>query len=33
MPFFVLTGPSLHSGLNAPPPASGTFIPGGASEV
>jgi hypothetical protein len=26
----VLTGPSLHSGLNAPPPASQAFVLGGA---
>ncbi len=28
----VLTGASLHSGLIAPPTASQTYIPGGASE-
>ena len=28
-----LTGPSLRSGVNAPPPASQAFVPGGASEV
>ena len=28
----VLTGPYLHSGLIAPPTASQTYIPGGASE-
>jgi hypothetical protein len=28
----ILTGPSCHSGLNAPPPASQSFVPGGAGE-
>jgi len=28
---FVLTGPSLHSGLNVPPTASQAFVPGEAS--
>jgi len=29
----VLTGPSLHSGPNAPPTASRTFVPGGLTEL